>query len=478
MSLRARKRIRKHGWTPPGYDFMGPGNDIDFAPPRNWNDRVSKDHDIEYGVQEKIHKSNPKYYYNDADEKFIKHIGGNGWGMIAKNVFKAKKWLAERGVIGDKRTRTDDISPPEKMKKRRWDQEANKKRNFDQVSSSLQFTPNKERRFNEPGRQEVFGMATPQGSGNDAGLKETPIDQVAHDVHRGPKDYVFASLPYYQTRHNAAFVNNFDLTYRMTSPLDCYIAPSWSDVNTGAGTQSNTIYVSDATDVAASTGVDKSRWFDFYASIYKYYAVVGCRWNLIAENLGSQPVYLHQMYYTDTLPPTGATNDDIKTWPGVQTHYLGTHGVSITSTGSIEQSEANNTDTQMTEDNPVATSNINYETGNMITRKTLSPMVSMSGNYQPGDFTRQIRQDATVETWTAVAANPALSERLLFRLKPTSEVQYSNNALSSDANINVRWVYECEYLVEFKELKDGLKYPVQRQPMVVTIGQSTTSSTL
>ena len=117
----------------------------------------------------------------------------------------------------------------------------------------------------------------------------------------------------------------------------------------------------------------------------------------------------------------------------------------------------------------------NFETTNHVQARGKSNVLTISGQYRPGDYTRDIHTDNLVENWTLVNTNPALAERLHFRIRG---VNNNLNPPLGDTNnwgTNLRYHVQVrvEYLVEFKELRDGLKYPVSSQPLLLTIDQST-----
>lgn len=320
---------------------------------------------------------------------------------------------------------------------------------------------------NSPPSTNMLAVQDNNGSGNDAGLKETPVDTVGQ-VFRGPPNYTFASLPWYYDRRVSVTQYSDQWTFRMTSPYDCSVGASVVDQNVGAGDMDVVVNAADAADGSAQ----KARWFDFYAGMYKYYHVVSCRWHLTIENQSTEPLWVHQYYSNDTDRPVTASNQDMLMWPDTESHYVGEVGNNITSTGTVERNELN-TNSGNAEDAASAGNNPNFETGNIITSRGRSPILQLSGQYAPGDYNREIRLDSEVENWTRTNTNPILAERLAFRVRPQWDAQnlIAGSANSYERLITYRWVYRCEYLVEFKELVDGLRYPVQQQPLTVTISE-------
>ena len=105
----------------------------------------------------------------------------------------------------------------------------------------------------------------------------------------------------------------------------------------------------------------------------------------------------------------------------------------------------------------------------MIANRGPSPILKLSGKYKPGDFKRQIRLDSEVENWTLTNANPALPERLLFRVRPIWNALDTNNIENYNRSIRFRYTIKIDYLVEFKELKSYLRWPIERQPLYAVI---------
>lgn len=304
------------------------------------------------------------------------------------------------------------------------------------------------------------------GSGKDEGVKETPVDDVMN-VSRGPPDYTFATLPfmYDQVSDDTNWAGQW--TFRMTSPYDCSVSSSYTDQNAGTGTARTATPFADG--VAESQ--EKARWFDFYASMYKYYHVVSCRWRVTFENMSGEDLWVHQMYSNATNPPETASNQDMLLWRDCKSHYVPSGWKSITSQGEKEDVDMkDNVKNEQTGGTLGASTNQNFETGNIVSSTgPRGPILQFSGQYAPGDFDREIRTDSLVENWTAVTTNPALPERMFFRVRPQWEALGTNDAFDYQRNIKYRFRVELEYLTEFKELKDGLKWPINQQPISFTI---------
>lgn len=315
-------------------------------------------------------------------------------------------------------------------------------------------------------------MADGEGSGNAAGLRETPVDRPWH-VFRGPPNETFASLPF--VRESITSWSNlgaYDHIYRMTSVYDCSQDLLASDYNTNSTGVLNIVTI-DSNDTAQR----QARWFDFYSGMYSYYHVLGCRYKITVENLSMEPLYAHLMFANEVVPPIHATNDDIMLWNGVQTKILSPVGYAVLSSGLVEtgyMDSGGDSDRQNSENSAVQSGDT-FESGALLDHPGRS-ICQFTGQYSPGDYKREIRLDSEVENWTAVTTNPALAERLYLRLKPSSARTVLNSATNSGDTIKCRVRVELEYLTEFKELKEGLRFPVQRQPITVTI-QANSEST-
>lgn len=85
--------------VPSGYEFLGPGNDISYFIPRNHNDAVARDHDIQYAALQKS-GINPYITFSRADAAFLSDIHPNDFPTyFAKYVFKTKQYLAYTGLL-------------------------------------------------------------------------------------------------------------------------------------------------------------------------------------------------------------------------------------------------------------------------------------------------------------------------------------------------------------------------------------------
>lgn len=446
-------------WSLPGYKYLGPGNKLDKGKPNNRNDDVAYHHDVAYDKYIKKGK-NPYLSYNDADDKARAEFTFDDYGGAAgKAFFTGKRAAWKMGLIGN-------LDQPAAKRLRGSNRESIKKEAAS-VENSTREAPS------VMSGSGSGGGADGAGSGNNLGLKETPIDDVIN-VSRGPPDYTFASLPYISFRkYFDSAIYTADLAFRMTSPYDCYVGASNAAIpGTGSG---STLPQQAEPDALAN----KARWYDYYSTLYKYYHVVACRYNVYIENLSGEPLWAHMMFYNNEIPPQGATNEDILLWKGVRSQYLVPQYRAVVNTGSISTVETeqpiSNMNEEMNEADGQTWGTSNYQTGNHVTSRSGHVSTSFSGTYRPGDFKREIILDSDVENWTSINTNPTLTERLLIRLKPDNPGLDAANPRGD--TVHAKIIVKLEYLVEFKELNAGLRWPVQRQPLSVTINQSVTSAT-
>lgn len=451
---------RNSGFTLPGHDFLGPRNVIDYAPPRNKEDAAAKDHDLDYAK----HGNKAYFTFMQSDQVLLDRLqhSDTAAGKIARWYFKLKKRVAPQDnfVTPDQPAtlKTTDISPAQKSTDQSFLEFAT------DLIENVQSFSNLPTRGKAPLQQQTLAtMSDGDGSGNPAGLKETPVDDVTNIVQRGPSNYTFASLPFLRQSNVAAARYMDQMLYRMTSPYDCIVNTTVTDANAGAGTTNMEISNTDAAD----TTISKARWFDFYAGMYKYYHVVACRWHLTLENQGDAPIWVHHWYQNETDRPTGAGNLDMLAWQDTNSYYVDCQHVAIDSFGQQKNTQGV---TGGNAPGSTAPANGNYDSGNHVSKQTKSsPILQLSGEYRPGDYEREIRLDVNVENWTAVSTNPLLAERLCFRVRPWSDALQKNSATSTQDALKYTYFIRLEYLVEFKELKQTLRYPVQHQPLSVTV---------
>lgn len=461
--------------TLPGYKYLGPFNKLNKGEPTNESDRAALEHDKGYA---KLLSEGKRAYtqFNDADEQFLKRVKTNDYGgWLGKQFFTLKKAAFQHGFIGHTDRETPQrlrrfsfptLEPTDRVRKRLRGSEP-----LDNETRVRQATLDEQGNASFTNLQPSTNMSQSGdggGSGNAAGLRETPVDN-PYVIYRGPPDYTFASLPFVETRY--AQLDNYlsrDHIYRLTSPYDCQQANAVVDSNVGAGQQNITPESADGT-------LQKARWFDYYAGLYNYYHVVSCQYNVFIENLSSEPIWVYMMFYNDDQPNTQASNDDMQLWNGCKYWYLDRRAIHIQSNGYMETAGEAVDDGVVQETSAATGDAVNFETGNIVSNNGKCKQV-ISGEYKSGQFRREIRLDANVENWTLTNTNPLLPEKMMIRIKPVNDGTTANSASNYGDDLKYKIVTKLNYLVEFKELPTTLRYPVQRQPLTVTIASDVTSA--
>lgn len=463
-----KERKDKGDWSLPGYNYLGPGNKLDKGPPTDKNDRTAEKHD--WGYDRIVRRGQDPYWnYNNDDRRAQRDFDHSSYGGTAgRAFFTGKRFAAQAGYIGDldapphKKLRGSSIDP--KLK-----QVALRSRGWSLNNLLREATSQQETRMASNG-------SDGNGSGQDGNLKETPVDPTPRYLPTGPEDYTFARLPYTQIkRYRDIRPYTADMAIRMTSPYD-------PEVNSNAvsGLGGSTFVVPNATDGGANTSIPAS-WFEFYAGMYRYYHVVETHWNIYIENLSGEPLYVHWMYYSDTQPPNEATNQDMMAWSECNTRILQPAFKGINTSGEISVAELPAPDTNFNNnidesDSDTAVFN-NYFAGNNIVNPVGQTTCQISGSYRPGQYKREIRLDPQVENWTEVNTNPSLQERLLVRFKPENPGYSVTPGVTRGDIIHCKIFLKVDYVVEFKELNPLLRWPVQRQPLTVTVTGNVTTGT-
>lgn len=316
------------------------------------------------------------------------------------------------------------------------------------------------------------------GDAGNGGHEETQLDPIRQGWHiyRGPPDYTHAVLPWIYEQKLTATEYVRDYTIRMTSPYDPIQDGVSTDLNLGAG--SADAVTANPADSKNNFGRNVAYW-DYYASMYKYYSVLGCRYRVRVENLCNEKFFVHAMFVTSTNPPATASNWDMLIWKGVKSKlvqpFMRFTNAGVTTNNAVNhvESDAVNMDTDFMNDETVF--NNNTTDVSVVANPTGSSFAYFAGEYRPGQADQQIHEDDQVSIWTAVTANPALREALLIRIKPYDNASVQTSGADYERELTFNITIECDYLVEFKELPDGLRWPVNRNPLTISVNSSTTT---
>lgn len=307
-----------------------------------------------------------------------------------------------------------------------------------------------------------------------SGVQETQLDPIkkAWHIFRGPPDYTHAVIPWVHEQQLTANMYARDYVIRMTSPYDPLQDPLGFDANPGTGVANTTT----PNPADGTLGRGTAAYYDFYASMYKYYHVLGCRYKIRVENKCNEKFYVHSMFITKSNPPVTASNWDMMIWPNVKSQLVHPKGVFFNiNEADMDDLEASNlnddVDTPMT---PSLIYNGIRTDGAAIQNPVGASFAYIQGEYRPGDNDRQVHEDSDVNIWTPINQNPSLREALLVRLRAYDNASPAVAGSANDMNrpITFNITIECDYLVEFKELDDRLKWPTNRNPLTVNINNT------
>lgn len=286
----------------------------------------------------------------------------------------------------------------------------------------------------------------------------------------GPPTYTHTVLPYIHEEKIFGY-NDKNMTehgYRMTSIYDPGVQTVTSDIQVGTGiTNAGTLNPLDSKN--SNNGI--CAYATYYTSLYKYYSVVGCRYSVTVENLGHERFMAHLLFHNETSPPYAASNHDMMLWKGVQSKVLYPKMIfaDAVTVKSMEMKNGTNFDSAS---GTLENTTNGYETGNA--QYQGRGIVHFSGEYRPGQYDQEVVLDTDSETWTDVNANPKLPEILNLRIKT-----YDNTSVAATSQSNVATLrsfnyiirVQLTYLVEFKELKDAIRWPVTRNPIAVQVNE-------
>lgn len=308
---------------------------------------------------------------------------------------------------------------------------------------------------------------------------ETSLDPIKQDWHifRGPPDYTHVSLPYiWEAKHYAVgtsdAMNYADHTFRLTSPYDPFLSSFGTDLNPGTGVTRANVPASYGGDTKDKFG--QTQFYEFYRGMYQYYSVIGCRYHVTVENLSAERLYVHFMHFNQELPPGKCSNQDMLLWKGTKSYLSTPHAQffnnQVANAVELNADQIEDVDDMImdTNNNPASATNAAIWA---VSRNKNTAVIQHSAQYKPGDFRREIALDDEISTWTSVEANPAYPERLLVRVKTYDDNWHPDAGDTITRNKNIQYIIKVkiEYLTEFRELKAGLRYPTQRQPVSVVI---------
>lgn len=165
-------------------------------------------------------------------------------------------------------------------------------------------------------------------------------------------------------------------------------------------------------DIDATTAsVQTPAWREYFATLYEFYSVIGCKWNIRVINSGA------------------TTDDTINLWWG---YY-----------GKKRPNPADRTQLY----------HMKGIKGPLIVPPRIAGMGdrSCSGRYKRGDHKREVQEDSETQLWSAMGANPTLIENLVLFF--TSDVREA-----ADTDNDITFEIIIDYIVQFKDLKSEYQF--------------------
>jgi hypothetical protein len=313
------------GWVPPGYKYLGPGNDLNRGEPTNAADALAKTHDENYDALIKA-GAKPYTQWSDADQAFFKNLHVNDIPTaVAKGLFGIKKGLHNVGIIGkatmgNKKLRTNQQAKQDTLinSLAQWEQDPRYKPGgrlrglvhdvidnhpteaMDTGDAIIPFEGQTRGRKRDADEMEAepepeAAMARAGGDSGNTVSKETPIS-IYPSLSYGIQDTHTTILPW--TGFCSVWGLDDDtpvqIKLRMNSPYAFF--PNTTLDKTAALAKG--IYNSTFKESGVLAGVNfpailannsathnvRPQWRAFWANQYSYYTVLGCEYKITVHN--------------------------------------------------------------------------------------------------------------------------------------------------------------------------------------------------
>nr|QTE04024.1 MAG: capsid protein [Ciconia boyciana parvo-like hybrid virus] len=506
--LRGEQRVDQgRGFVPNGYDYLGPGNDLNRGPPRNKNDAVAQDHDQEYGRLDEENRA-PYRLYSNADERFLDNLEVNDIPTAAaKGIFGTKKALNRVGLLDSAdseanlrgraqmargRSRFDDETRAESMRNRREqgrqgrEDEGGTTRRFRTEGTDLEGAliavgndPGNDSLLDLPGTQDNSqgrlgsndpttlddmevdrdGRTDPQdnqlavgasamsgGGGIQGQSKETPIS-IPPSITYGLQETHTTILPWtgYVSVVNLDYAAPVQLPIRMNGVNDLMPLTTLSNPAQGAAFGGKGIYGAKATE-----GNLRS-YYDFPANFAAGSTDPTERpawreyWFSLYDYYTVLKCHWEIVVDNPTSYGTGA-------FPILVGSQYDSYSDTATSTGNVMPL------TRLIE--TMAFKGLKWENCSGFTVREQqgrdNNQLILSGTWMPGMVKRNIVNDGDVKTWTQTNGTiPNLKEILTtnFFLHPLAHTSVAGTVINANVQINLK------YVVQLKDLKLQARYP-------------------
>lgn len=290
-----------------------------------------------------------------------------------------------------------------------------------------------------PRGEPVAARAASGGGGPSSVSKETAISPYP-SLSYGLQETHTTILPW-RGYCSVAMITNTEpiqLRFRMNTPWDMMMT-ELTTLNSGGTAASSAAYilplgpgganvagaVFPVTLTAGAQASERPQWRDWWAGLYTYYTVLGCKYRITVVNSGNArgaDIEVAEYFdtYSDTQGTTGnitpaTTYQETKAFKNIKWHVIrdGTSEANVDANAAI-----------------------------------------IEGTYKPGQARRNIQNDGDVKTWTACGTT-------LPNLKEVLNLSFYKAGLNyaSIANTCANVMIELDYIVQFKDLKEQARYP-------------------
>lgn len=207
-------------------------------------------------------------------------------------------------------------------------------------------------------------------------------------------------------------------------------------INNGAPAviDTNKFIMFPSTIAAGASAAERPQWRDYWAQLYEFYTVLGCKYKITIVNAydGNGTGDMDFAYEFDSYSQAQGAAGNVMTL-GPYNEVRAYKNVKWTTCRSRIGVNAND-----------------YTT-------------VISGEYRPGMVKHNIVNDGDIKTWTQISANsglPTNTDTLVIFAFPNDmggQVRGSGTSNSASGGCNVR--IELDYIVQFKDLKSQARYP-------------------
>lgn len=516
------ERVPFRGLVPRGYDNMGPFNEVIIGPAgRNAADVEARDHDIEYGHEQKAGVT-PHSQWVDADEEFLRNLKPTNWKEnFARGLFSLKRAAKNAGIISDmsgknKRKKPIRMNPWEEGDDFRERREARAKRREDNLNTRIEGVLNPPDRDNElqqieqyldaedmeqerfdNEREEKVNEPTTQ---QQASLVNLPEDEEADEWwndNSGQELIAMAEAaasddPMGEEVNARSSAGGGQNPQSKETPISRYPTLSYGLQETHTTILPFTFWFSSACHTAGAPAVMKIRLnsiYDFITSTVN--GTLGIGDTPVTATNYSRPIAPDGKGANNTFPESINDGTAVETpywrnyWAQLYEYYTVLGCEYKITTGCVNTSSGFAAILGHTID---SWSDTATESGNITPTTNLSEAMSLKGmqfdvlrgaraenegqqmtviqrRYIPGQAKRNIVNDGDVKTWTKTAFNGTSPENYVPTLKETLNLYFWRaplaNIVSSNTEVTAcNTQVELKWIVQFKDLRNLPRYPV------------------